>query len=173
MHHRNHKAESIQSPSSRRNIGGARTPKNRRQYLTLWFGGGAVCIGVITYLRTATPLTESTLGSMPFESLIEHSISRLDEVDIAIQAKERALVNAPLRYYMYDEPNITLHHLTFQRNKKHWEKFQHETLYDDSMMEALEISPLRTEDPNEADLFIPPIPMGAILVSEDTGIKGI
>ena len=167
MHHRNHKAESIQSPSSRRNIGGARTPKNRRQYLTLWFGGGAVCIGVITYLRTATPLTESTLGSMPFESLIEHSISRLDEIDIAIQAKERALVNAPLRYYMYDEPNITLHHLTFQRNKKHWEKFQHETLYDDSMMEALEISPLRTEDPNEADLFIPPIPMGAILVSED------
>jgi hypothetical protein len=78
-----------------------------------------------------------------------------------------------IRYYMYDDPNITL---TYNNNNSaamalrlrngKYEYFSHEEENDKQMILALEQSSLRTLNADEADLFIPPIPMTTILISK-------
>ena len=73
------------------------------------------------------------------------------------------------RFYMYDHPNITFIGKTEELGDQKSRLLQHtgETENDEQMLAALKKSPLRTNNPNEADFFIPLMPMGRILMSKN------
>ena len=100
----------------------------------------------------------------------------IKEVKQHLQQAEHTLQAIHIRYYMYDDPDITLTGETraaFELSDRNGRKnrFKHEEENDRQMILALEKSSLRTFNANEAQLFIPPIPMSSILISKSSDFK--
>ena len=100
----------------------------------------------------------------------------IKEVEQHLQQVEHTLQAIHIRYYMYDDPDITLTGETraafelIDRNGRK-DRYKHEEENDRQMILALEKSSLRTLNANEAQLFIPPIPMSSILISKSSDFK--
>jgi len=89
--------------------------------------------------------------------------------DAAIQGKAEIFQNLNIRYYMYNHPNITLSNTRFPKKERiNWVRYSHEGSNDAQMLAALEQSPLRALRSEDAELYIPPIPMAKILTCRDT-----
>jgi len=76
------------------------------------------------------------------------------------------LENLSTRFYMYDNPNITVKPGggNWYGSRPHiWKRYGIDIVNDEQIFAKLEKSPLRTRNPDEAELFIPPIPFGRIL----------
>ena len=84
------------------------------------------------------------------------SSNNLDNDSIA--TKIEILENLQTRVYLYDHPNITLEE-ELDPMRKLWWRYATEIFYEESLLSLLKKSPLRTMDPDEADVFVPPIPM--------------
>ena len=72
---------------------------------------------------------------------------------------------------MYDHPNITLSNTRFPKKERiNWVRYSHEGSNAAQMLAGLEKeSPLlRAVRPEDAELYIPPIPMAKILTCRDT-----
>jgi len=78
--------------------------------------------------------------------------------DYRIATKIKILENLQTRVYLYDHPNITLEEELDPRRNQWW-RYATEIFYEESVLSLLKKSPLRTMDPDEADVFVPPIPM--------------
>lgn len=102
--------------------------------------------------------------------------NRIKEVEQHLQQAEHTLQAIHIRYYMYDDPDITLTGETraaFELSDRngHKDGYKHEEENDRQMILALEKSSLRTFNASEAQLFIPPIPMSSILISKSSDFK--
>lgn len=116
----------------------------------------------ISVIRSISSIEKSSPYKIDFNNDV-------DDADVAmnILATTRALEESSLRFYMYDHPNITLKNAAIKKHDHKWNRYGNEAAYDANTIKALEESPLRTLDPNEADLFIPPIPFGSLVTSKD------
>ena len=81
-----------------------------------------------------------------------------------ILVKEKALKDIPIPFYMYDDPKISLEE-ELAPIRKVWIRYLNEILYDEAIFTVLKRSPLRTLKPEEADVFIPPIPTSRLFSS--------
>ena len=102
------------------------------------------------------------------EKLLHTSLSARTEELLSTIAGE--LKGSSSRFYMHDHPNITLVGEKEKLDHKRsfiWKAHQQELENDEQMLAALKKSPLRTDNPDEADLFIPPIPIARILGSKE------
>ena len=108
-------------------------------------------------------------------SAVDHSSRALRQADEQIQAVARELEELNIRYYLYDHPNITLEGNANMKKKKPaiWEAHYRDIEYDDQIFAALKNSPLRTKDPEEADMYIPPINLGMIYASQGSDFSPI
>eukprot|EP00978_Attheya_sp_CCMP212_P003325 scaffold6853_cov50-Attheya_sp.AAC.2 len=86
-----------------------------------------------------------------------------------LQAAAEQLEKSSIRFYMYDDPDITQNNTSFTTALIIWRRYHQEMENDEQMLAAIENSPLRTSNPEEAALFIPPIPFGRILTSSNNG----
>jgi hypothetical protein len=87
------------------------------------------------------------------------------EVKIHLNQVANTLKAVPIRYYIYDDLIYNTAALSARNGR--YDKFSHEEENDKQMILALEQSSLRTFNATDADLFIPPIPMTTILMSND------
>jgi len=86
------------------------------------------------------------------------------EATAHILSKEKTLKGSPIRFYMYDDPSISLEE-ELAPIRKIWIRYLNEILYDEAIFTILKRSPLRTLKPEEADVFIPPIPTSRLFAS--------
>jgi len=90
-------------------------------------------------------------------------------VDNIITQNVYALNHTEYKFFMYDDPNITLGPSVWPEgaklNRKAWRMCANEIFFDEALFVILKRSPLRTLDPEEAQLFIAPIPNGRIFGS--------
>eukprot|EP00979_Chaetoceros_neogracilis_P013788 scaffold4087_cov172-Chaetoceros_neogracile.AAC.2 len=91
----------------------------------------------------------------------------LKAIDFIIAEKEEAMQNCSIRFYMYDHPNITQEVSITEIKKKYWKAHFKEALNDESIFTVLKKSPLRTMNPDEADVFVPAIPFSRITNSKE------
>jgi hypothetical protein len=90
--------------------------------------------------------------------------SALSMIQIAVEELE----TLSLRFFMYDnEPNITTIKTTSNAHFKKWKSYHSEVENDEQMFAALKNSTLRTHNPDEAELFVPHVPLGRIFISKD------
>lgn len=89
-------------------------------------------------------------------------ISPLVKLQLKIEQVEQM---DPIPFYMYDHPNITLDQTKLRMFGKRIYRIGAEALFDLATIHALNMSSWRTNDPNEAKLYIIPIPMGRIASS--------
>jgi hypothetical protein len=68
--------------------------------------------------------------------------------------------------HMYDHPNITLSNTPLPRQWNVWGRYRHEGSNDAQMQAAIKQSPLSALNPEDAELYIAPIPMAKILTSK-------
>jgi hypothetical protein len=107
----------------------------------------------ISVIRSISSIEKSSPYKIDFNNDVDEDAG---DVAMIILAKTRALEESSLRFYMYDHPNITLKNVAIKKHDHKWNRYGNEAAYDANTIKALEKSPLRTLDPNEADLFIPP-----------------
>ena len=124
----------------------------------------------ITFAITTTAVAFSPAAETAGQEKDSPGNLIVKEADATIQAKAEILLNLNIRYYMYDHPNITLSNTRFPRIRilKKWARYHHEGSNDAQMLAALEQSPLRTLTPEDAELYIPPIPMMNIFASRNS-----
>ncbi len=112
-------------------------------------------------------LLSMTSPSSNNEESEKHESPALARVERHLIQVEQGLERNPIRFYMYDHPNLTFHdrieELEIQRNDL--QVHRDDVDNDEQMLAALANSPLRTYNPDEADLYIPPIPIGRIFLS--------
>lgn len=103
------------------------------------------------------------------------SSALLRQADDQIQAVARELEELSIRYYLYDHPNITLEGNENLKRKKPrvWNGHKLDIEYDDQIFAALKNSSLRTKDPEEADMYIPPMNLGMIYASQSADFSPI
>lgn len=91
------------------------------------------------------------------------------QVEQQLNLKAQTLMELPLRYYVYDHPNInmktTINDLRAIGVSR--VKHIHDIEHDEQIIAALESSPFRTFNVDAADFFLPPIPFGKIWTSHD------
>ena len=106
----------------------------------------------------------------PSSSSLSSSSSLASSPTITIESLlTDKLVNSQIRYYMYDDvydelaDNTTINWLLHNRDEKRnmRKTYGTEAFVEHQILELLERHPLRTHNPKEATLFIPPIRMGA------------
>ncbi len=104
------------------------------------------------------------------EAQTKTSIPTLDvqEATRKLQYKIQSLEQMdPIPFYMYDHPNITLANIKLSVNNNKAFRIGSEALNDLATIHALNSSSWKTSNPNDAKLFIIPIPMGRIAISND------
>ena len=106
------------------------------------------------------------MGQQFVDSILSSNAGGSAVFEKAIDTKAQQLSAQNLRYYMYDEPEITLKGWIFKRHPDIW-WWKAEEKNDEQMFRALEKSPLRTRNPNDADLFIIPIPFAKLLMQSN------
>ena len=90
----------------------------------------------------------------------------VQDLENTLQEVARNLQAITTRFYMYDHPNITMVHDTSLLNlRPRRMPHMNEVKNDAQILLALGQSPLRTYNPNEAELFIVTTPMTLILMS--------
>lgn len=92
------------------------------------------------------------------------------DIDTIIAQHVHALNQTEYKFFMYDDPNITLIGPSVWPEgtkllRKAWRMCSNEILFDESLFVVLEHSPLRTFNPDEAQVFIAPIPIGRIFAT--------
>jgi hypothetical protein len=99
------------------------------------------------------------------------STSPPESLSDKIQRLKGELRDLSLRYYIYEDPDmIQAHILTFlfKENKKHKgirrKRYQQDAEVEIDILDALANHSLRTRDPNEADMFIFPLAVGANVI---------
>lgn len=117
------------------------------------------------------------------------TFTTLDQIDAVISSKIETLLGrryinnddikrkgprhpGPLKFYMYQHPNLTLSDPSYwplgYRNRAAFKLCTDEIYFDESMFVVLERSSRRTLDPEEADVFIIPIPMGRVFSAKNS-----
>ena len=129
-------------------------------------------ISLVTFLRSYSVLSrfeysndESHHTIIQIESSTSNS-ALLRQADEQIQAVANELENLDIRYYLYDHPNMTnIGGEGLGTRLRFWENHKLEVEYDDQVLTDLQSSPLRTTDPEQADIFIPLLNLGRIAVT--------
>lgn len=94
-----------------------------------------------------------------------HSKSRMHKNNVLQIQKELEQMDT-IPFYMYPESNLTMNgHDVVYLLPKRLHMMGAEMLYDLATIQTLHLSPWRTNNPNDAKLFIIPIPMGKIASS--------
>ncbi len=100
---------------------------------------------------------------------------KIQSTEVHLNGVAEDLKGLTTRFYMYDHPNMTLIGALKANRPVIYKSQLQEIENDEQILEALKKSPLRTEYPDKADLFIPPIPLARIYASKrgdfDTPIK--
>lgn len=112
------------------------------------------------------PTSSSTSSSKYHKNAPVAAAIDLDDI---IAQQEYALNQTEYKFFMYDDPNITLGPSVWPEgaklNRNAWRMCANEIYFDESLFVVLERSLLRTFNPDEADVFIAPIPNGRIFGS--------
>lgn len=92
----------------------------------------------------------------------------IKEANRKLQYKIHSLEHMdPIPFYMYNHPNITLETLRLNIDGIYLNRIGAEALNDLATIHALNSSSWKTSNPNDAKLFIIPIPMGRIFISRN------
>ena len=126
------------------------TPDVQLQHRHVFLESPDLSITKTTDTDTKPPIPEN--GDKPL----------LKAIDFIIAEKEEAMQNCSIRFYMYDHPNITQEVPITGLIRKYWRTHFKEALNDESIFTVLKKSPLRTMNPDEADVFVPAIPFSRI-----------
>lgn len=89
--------------------------------------------------------------------------------DAMIQSAAEELEKHRVPFYMYADENITQTNSIFRTQGNKWKKFHNEVDNDEQMLTALQKSELKTNNPDDAELFIAPVPLGRIFTSRYPG----
>ena len=120
----------------------------------------------------AAPLNDDFALSLDLKAEENHSEKSSNnayviQADAMIQAAAEELEKHRVPFYMYADENITqsLSYFRIQQNK--WKRFRSEVDNDEQMLAALQKSELKTNNPDDAELFIAPVPLGRIFSSRN------
>lgn len=84
---------------------------------------------------------------------------------------ERDLETSTTSFYLYDDPIMKQNQTKHVVKKMVWKRYRDEIVYDLKALATIQTSPLRSMSPNNADIYIAPIPVGQILASKTLRIQ--
>ena len=121
-----------------------------------------------TYIESRKTTHTESLHSGTYIPLRDKQ--RVQELKRHLHEVANTLKEVRIRYYMYDDPNITLTGntnvaRTLRKRSPKLSVFKYEEKNDKQMIRALTNSSLRTFNASEAELFVPPIPMTSIFMA--------